>query len=199
MKKLRVGITGNIGSGKSTVAGIFAALGAPVYDSDNRAKALITDPLKPQIVAMAGSDIFATSSGQIDKKLLASRIFNSEELKLKIESIVHPAVVADFINWADKQPFPYVVIESALLFSSPYLNNVVQQTIVVTCPIEMAIKRTMVRDGITAEQVKERLKNQISAEELVKKGDFVIVTDEKELLVPKILSLHNIFINFASI
>lgn len=194
---LAVGITGGIGCGKSTVAGVFAAIGVPVYDSDSRAKMLMTTSLKDQLINIAGADIFTTPHGEMNRKLLSSMLFGDNELKARVEALVHPAVVADFRQWAACRQYPYTIMESALLFSSPHLGGVVDKTVVVLCSASLAIARCTKRDNISEQQVQARMDHQMPPMEAEKLADFVIRNDEKELLMPQILKLHDIFINFA--
>lgn len=193
---LKIGITGTIGSGKSTVAAIFAALGIPVYDSDANAKRLMKDELRAELTTVVGGDLFR--DGVIDKKYLASRLFSEPELKLRVENVVHPAVAADFLRWVDRQHAPYVILESALLFSSVALGGIVDRTVVVSCPRGEATLRAMRRDNSSREAVERRMDSQMSLEQMLQKADYQITNGKNELLTPKVVALSDIFTNFAA-
>lgn len=193
---LKIGITGTIGSGKSTVVAIFAALGIPVYDSDANAKRLMKDELRAELTTVVGGDLFR--DGVIDKKYLASRLFSEPELKLRVENVVHPAVAADFLRWVDRQHAPYVILESALLFSSVALGGIVDRTVVVSCPRGEAALRAMRRDNSSREAVERRMDSQMSLEQMLQKADYQITNGKNELLTPKVVALSDIFTNFAA-
>jgi len=188
---LKVGITGNIGSGKSTVSGVFKILGVPVYDSDLRAKLLLVEnaELKLKIIDLLGHDSYFLD-GTLNRKYISDKIFVSPVLVSQMNAIVHPAVFADFDNWYLKQSqSPYVLKEAALLFESKSYADL-NKLIVISAPEDIRIKRTMLRDNLTREAVIQRQNNQIPQEEKEKLADFIILNDDSKLVVPQVLKIH---------
>lgn len=171
---IKVAICGGIGSGKSTVCQMFAERGVALYDSDSRAKALMneSEELHKALVAEFGEECYA--DGALNRPYLASRVFGSEEQLAKLNSIVHPAVKADFLRWAEGQGGDYCILESAILFESGF-DAVVDKTVAVLAPLPLRIERAMERDGATREQIEARVKAQMSDDELVARADFAIV------------------------
>lgn len=171
---IKVAICGGIGSGKSTVCQMFAERGVALYDSDSRAKALMneSEELRNALVAEFGEECYA--DGALNRPYLASRVFGSEEQLAKLNSIVHPAVKADFLRWAEGQEGDYCILESAILFESGF-DAVVDKTVAVLAPLPLRIERAMARDGASREQIEARVKAQMSDDELVARADFAIV------------------------
>ena len=171
---IKVAICGGIGSGKSTVCQMFAERGVALYDSDSRAKALMneSEELRKALVAEFGEECYA--DGALNRSYLASRVFGSEEQLAKLNSIVHPAVKADFLRWAEGQEGDYCILESAILFESGF-DAVVDKTVAVLAPLPLRIERAMARDGASREQIEARVKAQMSDDELVARADFAIV------------------------
>lgn len=192
MKK--VGITGGMGSGKSTVCRVFKTLGVPVFDADTEAKNVMTvDPLLvTQLKESFGADIYA-EDGSLKRQLLASRVFNDEAALRKLNSLVHPAVFRAYKEWQKKhEHFPYIVKEAALLFESgaDQLNDV---NILVSAPEELRISRVMQRDGMSRADILSRMQKQMPEEEKIRRADALILNDESTLLLPQILKLHEQF------
>lgn len=174
-KMIKVGITGGIGSGKSTVCRLFAACGAPVYDSDTQAKRLMEEdgPLRRRLAARFGEEIYA--GGRLNRKLLAGRVFSDPAELSALNALVHPAVMEDFERWCGRQSgADYVVLESAILFEAG-LEGYVDRTIAVTAPIDVRIARTCLRDGASAEEVRRRIAVQLDEEELRRRADYTLV------------------------
>ena len=171
---IKVAICGGIGSGKSTVCRMFAERGVALYDSDSRAKALMneSDELRKALVAEFGEECYA--DGALNRPYLANRVFGSEEQLAKLNSIVHPAVKADFLRWAEEQEGDYCILESAILFESGF-DALVDKTVAVLAPLPLRIERAMARDGASREQIEARVKAQMSDDELVARADFAIV------------------------
>lgn len=192
---LKVGITGGIGSGKSTVCAVFELLGIPVFYADEEAKKIVGNDAEVlvQVIAEFGKDVL-NEEGKPDRKKLASIVFNDDK-KLKILSaIIHPAVTKRFLVWCkEKESSPYVLKEAAILFEST-ANVLVDRVITVSTPVELRIKRVMMRDHSTSEEIKRRMKNQMSDEEKIKISDFVIVNDEQKFLIEQVLSIHKLLI-----
>lgn len=195
---LKIGLTGNIGSGKSLVAEIFAVLGVPVYNADNNAKKLLlSDNIKPLLKKEFG-DIIFDPNDQIIRKNLADIVFPDPEKLNILNSIIHPFVIKDFNNWVASilstnnylLTTKYLIIEAAILFESGY-NTVADKIITVTCPESLRIKRIIQRDGISEEEIKHRMNNQWDENIKVERSDFIIVNDENQLLIPQIISIHN--------
>lgn len=186
---LRVGLTGGIGSGKSMVARILNVLEIPVFDSDREARELIeNDPgLKQQIIDRLGDRIYP--QGKLDRKTLASIVFNDEAALSDLNSMVHPAVRKKFSTWADQQRSPYVVMEAAILAETGG-HAAFDRVIVVSAPEEVRIRRVMQRNGVGEEAVRARMRNQASEEQRLAIADHVVVNDDKQLVMPQVLSIH---------
>ncbi len=187
---LRVGITGGIGSGKTTVCHIFEVLGVPVYYADDRAKHLMqhNDSLVSALKEAFGEEIY--KEGILDRPLLASKVFNDKDRLAKLNSLVHPAVAHDALKWQQANLHaPYTLKEAALLFEAGSYKAL-DKTIVVTAPLEIRVKRVMARDNATEEQVLARIANQWPEEEKVKLADFVITNDGMAALIPQVLHVH---------
>jgi dephospho-CoA kinase len=186
---LKIGITGGIGSGKTTVCKMFETLGVPVYYADLEAKKIIdTDDTQAEIVKLFGTSIL-NSENKIDRKKMADLVFNDKNKLEQLNKVVHPAVAKHFDNWANSQHSVYVLKEAAILFESGS-NKQVDKVIVVTAPLELRIKRVCDRDKVSPQEVLNRINNQMSDVEKIKLADFIVVNDEKELLIPQILAIH---------
>jgi dephospho-CoA kinase len=190
-KPFLVGITGGIGSGKSTVARIFSILGIPIYYADERAKWLMAnDPeLKKQILNNFGSESYS-EEGVLNRAFLASKVFSDEEKVKIINALVHPAVVADFEKWAHDQNSPYVLKEAALLFETGSYKDL-DKVINVSSPIKIRISRVLMRDPHRNEkQVNDIIDKQLPDEEKNKLADFVIKNTDNKMLIPQVLEIH---------
>jgi dephospho-CoA kinase len=194
---LKIGITGSIGAGKSTVAGIFKVLGVPVFDADATAKNILnTDSvLREQIAATFGSETY--KNGLLDRKYLATLVFNNPNQLAKLNALVHPATIEAANIWAkhwEEQGCPYILKEAALLFEAG--TNVGLDFIIgVTAPVEMRIARVMERDHVTREEVLKRMQHQLDDTEKMKRCNFVIDNNEVSLVIPQVLALHARFIS----
>lgn len=191
-----VGITGGIGSGKSTVSKIFKALGSPVYNSDIRSKTLLNTnaELKNRLVAVFGNKIYTTTG--IDRSYFASVIFNNKDLLDQSNRIIHPFVKKDFEDWVRTQTAAYVIKESAILFETGIYKQL-DKTILVTAPEKLRIKRVINRDQIPVKVILERIKNQWDDAQKESLADFVIRNDEKHLLLPQVLEIHKVLLKNA--
>ena len=171
---IKVAICGGIGSGKSTVCRMFAERGVALYDSDSCAKALMNESaeLRRALVAEFGEECY--QGDELNRPYLASRVFGSEEQLAKLNSIVHPAVKADFLRWAEEQEGDFCILESAILFESGF-DKIVDKTVAVLAPLPLRIERAMERDGASREQIEARVKAQMGDDELVARADFAIV------------------------
>ncbi len=186
---LKIGLTGGIGSGKSTVAKVFEVLGIPVYYADAEAKAIMnTDPvLKEALTKHFGEALY--TSGQLNRALLASLVFNNPEKLSLLNSLVHPATIAGAAAWMQQQHAPYAIKEAALIFESGSQQDL-DYVIGVYAPSNLRIQRVMQRDGITAGQVRSRMLQQISDTIKMRLCDFVIVNDDEQAIIPQVLKVH---------
>lgn len=189
----KIGVTGGIGSGKSTVCELLRDRGVAVYDSDSRAKQLMaeSDALREQLIAAFGAECYNAEG--LDRAFLASKVFGNEEALQQLNSIVHPAVRADFQTWAEQQSSPYVVLESAILFEAGFESEV-DATLAVMAPMPMRLERTMARDGVDRESVMRRMEHQLSDDELHRRASRTIVNINREYLEGDIEQLHKIFV-----
>ena len=186
---LKIGLTGGIGSGKTTVAKIFELLGVPVYYADDAAKRLMIEDedLRSAIRKQFGEDSY--KNNELDRAHLATKVF-SDPFQLEIlNSIVHPATIRDATRWMNEQQAPYTIKEAALIFESGSGEHL-DYIIGVSSPVQLRIKRSMERDNISSEEVIKRMNNQIDEEMKMKLCDFVIQNDEQELLIPQVIDLH---------
>jgi dephospho-CoA kinase len=193
---LQVGITGGIGSGKSTVAKIFTALGVPVFDADAAAKQIMeTDShVKQQIVHVFGEKAYTNNA--LNRKHLAAIVFTDNYYLEKLNSIVHPAAIQAADNWAKTQNAPYVLKEAALIFEAGSGKNL-DYIIGVYAPDALRIKRVMEREGVLREAVLQRMSKQINQQLKMKLCNFIIRNNEKEMVIPQVLSLHKKLLELA--
>jgi dephospho-CoA kinase len=189
-----VGITGGIGSGKTLVAKIFATLGIPIYNADEQTKKLMNsnDAIKDELILAFGNETYIDN--QLNKKYLSNIVFNNKEKLNTLNEIVHPHSIADAKQWALNQHSKYVIKEAALLFESIAFHDM-DYIIGVTAPETIRIHRVMQRDHITANEVKARMSNQIADSIKMKLCNAVIYNDEKQLLIPQVVHLHQQFIS----
>ncbi len=186
---LKIGITGGIGSGKTTVAKVFEVLGIPVYYADEAAKEIMhkNEPLKQQLIFHFGKDTYV--DGKLNRKHLSSIVFADKEKLELLNSLVHPVTIADAEQWFKQQQSPYVLKEAALLFESGAAEGL-DYVIGVTAPSAIRIKRVMDRDAVTADEVKKRMLNQIEETIKIRLCDFIIYNDEQQMILPQVLKLH---------
>ena len=192
---LKVGLTGGIGSGKTLVSEIFMRLGIPVFNADNEAKTIINtdNEVKEKIELEFGEEIY--NNGLIDRQKLASIIFNDQKTLQKINSIIHPKVREYFVAWCNKfENAPYVIEEVAILFESSAYKEL-DFTINVHADELLRINRVVERDSTRVEQVKERMKNQLSDSERIRIADFTIYNDGEKMVLPQVLEIHNQILN----
>ncbi len=189
-----VGLTGGIGSGKTTVANFFVELGVPVYNSDKEAKKLMTSSkrVKKAIIELLGKQAYKNK--KLNKKYISEQIFNDDTLLIKMNGIVHPAVQKDFLAWARKQKAPYVIQETALIFENTK-QDFYDFIILVTAPIELRLERVMVRDGASKKEVMDRLKNQLDDEDKIPFSDYVLENTKLPKTKLKVEEIHNDLLN----
>lgn len=186
---LTIGITGGIGSGKSTVCRIFKILGIPVFEADLVAKFLINSNsnIRNGLIELFGKDIY-DESNRVDRKMLANLIFNDDIFMEKVNQLVHPEVRNEFVKWHNLQKQAYIIHEAAILFESGFYK-MMDYTILVSAPEENRISRVTARDNVPAEQVKMRMEKQWPDEEKRSLASFELVNDNKNLLIPQILEI----------
>lgn len=186
-----LGITGGIGSGKTTVCKIFETLGIPVYYADERAKYLMShDPtLIAGIIELFGSEAFLEPQ-VLNRAHIAQIAFNDKAKLNQLNALVHPAVAQDGLNWqAAQQNVPYTLKEAALLFESGSYRTL-DKIIVVAAPLELRIQRVMERDGAKREEVEARISKQMPEAEKVRLADFVVNNDGVHALIPQVMAIH---------
>lgn len=185
----KVGITGGIGSGKSTVCDILRELDVAVYNSDVRAKELMTESvsLRQALVERFGEEVYNAEG--LNRAYLAQRVFGSASELEALNAIVHPAVMADFDAWAEAQQGNYVVLESAILFEAQ-LENRVDVVVSVMAPESLRVERAMQRDGASREQIVARIKSQMSDDERSDRSKYAIVNIDLEELREEVEQLH---------
>jgi dephospho-CoA kinase len=191
---LRIGLTGGIGSGKTTVAKVFETLGIPVYYADDRAKLLMNtnEELKSAIIKQFGKEAYR--EGNLDRKNLAGIVFNDKEKLALLNSLVHPVTILDAEEWMKKQNSAYVIKEAALLFESGAAEKL-DYVIGVYAPQHIRVKRVMERDHIPVEEIMNRITRQIDEEMKMKLCDFVIINNDQQLVIPRVLELHKKFLS----
>ncbi|WP_223653500.1 dephospho-CoA kinase [Hymenobacter psoromatis] len=194
---LRIGITGGIGSGKSVVASVFAALGAPVYDSDGRAKWLMAHDtrLREQLRAAFGAEAY-DAAGQLNRPYLARVAFNDAAQLARLNALVHPCVGKDFAAWSAAQAAasrPYLLKEAALLYESGAYRGL-DGIIAVFAPAGVRVARVRQRDvHRSAAEVEAIMAKQLSEEEMLARADYVIYNDDSQLVLPQVLALDKQF------
>ena len=193
-----IGLTGGIGSGKSTIAKVFANLGVPVFDADNAAKHIMNTSLeiKEKLIATFGPDVYIKENAQdqnsveILNRSYLSKIVFSDPFKLEqLNSIVHPVTIQAAFDWAASKQTPYVIKEAALFFESGSIAGV-HKIIGVSTPKMMRINRVMKRDHCTKEEVEKRMTHQIEESLKMKLCDWVIINDDQQLVLPQVVALH---------
>ncbi len=196
---LRIGLTGGIGSGKSTVAGIFEVLGIPVSYADKEARLLMNEheELKRQIILHFGADAYA--GGKLNRSWMAGQVFSDPEKLERLNSLVHPVTIREGEAWMQERQAagaPYAIREAALIFESRAAGGL-NYVIGVSAPAALRIQRTMQRDKITHAAVIGRMKNQIGEDIKMRLCDYVIRNDERQAVLPQVLELHNRLLQLA--
>ena len=196
-----IGLTGGIGSGKSTVAGLFRTLGIPVYESDVRAKLLMNEnkEVKEQILKLFGHDAYSNDQ-ELNRSWVASKVFSDPSLLKQLNAIVHPGVYNDLKQWANEElqrAAPYLLQESAILFEEDLLSGL-QAIILVVAPETTRISRVMKRDNSTEEQIRHRMKFQWPDEKKIPLSDFIIYNDGERSLISQVMDIDQMIRNLRS-
>lgn len=193
---LRIGITGGIGSGKTTVARIFEVLGIPVYYADDAAKRLMNEDetLQQKIIENFGPEVYENK--QLNRTKLASLVFNDQQKLAILNTLVHPATIADAENWMknigqgnNSSEIPFAIKEAALLFESGAQKNL-DYVIGVNAPYKLRLQRAMKRDNLSKEAVESRINKQMDETKKMNLCNFIITNDEVQLLIPQVVELH---------
>ncbi|QHL88288.1 dephospho-CoA kinase [Nibribacter ruber] len=197
---LKIGITGGIGSGKSIVCRCFQLLDVPVYDSDARAKWVMHgDPeLREGLISTFGPNTF-DAQGNLDRPYLAQRVFHNQEELAKLNALVHPQVRKDFHRWLEAHAqAPYILKEAALMFESTAYTQV-DHVLTVSAPVALRQKRTLARDPHrTAQDIDAIIHKQLPEEERLRRSQFVLYNDDRQLVLPQVIQLHQTFLGLAS-
>lgn len=184
-----IGITGGIGSGKTTVSTIFEIIGVPVYIADIESKKLTdsSTEIKEKLCIRFGMGLYP--AGKLDKKMLANLIFNKKENLDFVNSVIHPAVHKDFQQWVSQQNSrELLAIESAILFESGF-DKTVDVIVNITAPVDLRVKRVQQRDSTSKESILSRINNQLPEEERNKRSDYIIYNNETQALIPQVENL----------
>jgi len=189
---LRIGLTGGIGSGKSTIAAIFEVLGIPVYYADDAAKRLMDEDENVKTSIENNFSKEAYRNGRLNKKYISDIVFKDSDKLTLLNSIVHPATIKDAEEWIQKQRSSYIIKEAALLFESG-ANKKLDYTIGIQAPLELRISRAIKRDSVSRDEILSRMNKQMNEEEKLSLCDFIIINDELQLVIPQVLELHEKF------
>ncbi len=191
-----VGLTGGIGSGKTTVSKVFRELGIPVYDSDLEAKQLMifSQKVKKSIIALLGKKAYQDK--RLNKTYISNKIFTNETLLKKLNAIVHPAVKKDFLSWAKKQDSPYVIQETALIYEN-MSQDFYDKVILVTAPRDVRVSRVMKRDGTFKQDVLARIENQLDDSKKIPLSDYVIENIELSKTLAEVKKVHIALLDYS--
>jgi dephospho-CoA kinase len=190
----KLGVTGGIGSGKTSVCRVFEVMNIPVFSADRIANEIMeTDnSIVNAINAIAGRNLYL--NGKLDRPALSKLIFNDRERLGKVNSLVHPAVFRSFTNWVSEQSSPYVIMEAAILIESG-ASSLVDRIATIVAPVEERINRIIQRSLLTREQIAERMRNQMDDTERAKHSDFIINNSENDMIIPVIIKIHTEILN----
>ena len=193
---LKVGITGGIGSGKSTVAKVFEVLGIPVYYADEAARRVMNEDeeVRKQIIQHFGASAY--KNNQLDRAYIGGQVFNNKQKLELMNSLVHPATIRDSENWMRRQTTSYAIKEAAIIFESGTQDQY-DYIIGVTAPVPLRILRAMKRDGLTRDQVLARMEKQIQDVIKMRLCDFIIYNDEQQAIIPQVIKLHSTLLELA--
>lgn len=190
---VKVGLTGNIGSGKTWVCQIFSALNIPIYYADLEARNLLNSAHTIEKISKAFGNEVLLNSTEIDRKKLASIVFNDARELEKLNQLIHPQLREHFQQWTKNQNSKYVIQEAAILFENGF-DHLMDKTITIASPKSIRLNRVMERDQISKEEVFARMNNQWSDEKKEKVADYIIYNDGNRMLLPQVLKIHQ-FLN----
>ncbi len=187
---LLVGLSGNIGSGKTTLARIFREWGVPVYYADEAGRMILRQAeVREKIERLFGEEVME-AGGQVDRKKLAEMVFSSHTRLKQLNDLIHPLVRKDFKSWADsREDAPYVIQEAAILFESGQHVHF-DRIIFVSAPEDLRMERVMKRDGISRAEVEQRAQHQLDEKQKIMAADYVVVNDGHRPLLPQALAIH---------
>ncbi len=186
---LKIGLTGGLGSGKSTVAHIFQVLGIPVYYADTASKRIMNDDeyVKAAVQKAFGNNAYTDE--KLNRKFIAEIVFKDQKKLELLNAIVHPATLVDAAKWMNKQTAPYIIKEAALIFESGSHQSL-DYVIGVQAPLRLRLQRAIKRDNISEDEAMARINKQINEEIKIRLCDFIIVNDEQQMVIPQVLELH---------
>jgi len=186
---LKLGITGGIGSGKTSVCRVFGVMGIPTFSADPEARKIMESDktIKRRINTIAGRDLYI--NGILNREKLASLIFNDDALLKKVNSLVHPIVFDHFVKWAKEQMTPYVILEAAILHESG-ASKLVDRVVSVVAPLEERVERVIKRNDLSREQVFASIKNQMDDQTRITLSDYIIHNSENDMIIPAVLQIH---------
>ena len=194
---LKLGVTGGIGAGKTSVCRVFSVLGIPVFSADTEAREVmdIDTGIILRINTIVGKNLYL--KGSLDRAELARLIFNNNKLLEKVNSLVHPVVFSRFNEWEKKQSSPYVIMEAAILFESG-ASKVVDRVVTVVAPMEERVGRVIHRNNLTREKVIEIIRNQMSDTERISQSDYTIYNSENDMIIPAVLNIHEDILKYIN-
>lgn len=196
---IKIGLTGGIGSGKSLVARVFAHFGVPVYGADTEAKKFLHHSVIIQNLVERFGNSIIDDNNRIIKSKLAEIVFNDKEALNFLNKLIHPLVINDFDVWCKEQLHaPYIIHEAALIIEHGF-QHYFDKIILITAPETIKIKRVMQRDKVSEEHVKQRMLNQLKDDEKIPFADYIINNDDSQLILPQILNLHQLFLDFSKL
>tara|TARA_B100000886_G_C20423434_1_gene492693 strand:- start:707 stop:1282 length:576 start_codon:yes stop_codon:yes gene_type:complete len=186
----RIGLTGNIGSGKTIIASCFEVLNIPIFNSDNVAKLLMNKDvnLKQSLIAEFGKDVFLNN--ELNRKYLSKLAFNDDLVLKRLNALVHPVIQEAFEKWSIQQSGAYIIKEAAILFESNTYQSL-DAIICISCPEEIRLKRILKRNDLSEKEVRQRMSHQWAEEKKISLSDYVITNDNTSLVIPQILSVHS--------
>lgn len=187
---IQLGITGGIGSGKSVVSHLLQIMDIPVYQTDDEAKKITVkdEVVRQKLTDLVGKDVYQ-KDGTLNRTLLASYVFGSSDRISSVNAIIHPRVKLDYLKWTQiHDEYPLVAMECAILFESGF-NELVDKVVAVSAPLDLRIQRAVKRDSSSKEKILKRIEHQLSDDKLRKKADFIIVNDDKTLLLPQVIEI----------
>ena len=194
----KLGITGGIGSGKTSVCRVFTVLRIPVFSADREANYIMENEsiIQDKLNSITGQDLYA--NGILNRQALASIIFNDKTILKKVNALVHPFVFDNFRKWSAEQTSPYVIMEAAILFESGAADYV-DKVATVVAPADQRVERVIRRNKLTKEQVMDRMRNQMGDETRISLSDYIIYNSENDMVIPAVLKIHQEILTFINL